>query len=45
MVSTISFSQLRFLLMKSKYEVFFSGSVAGRDVLIIDQQNVMEKSD
>lgn len=31
------------MLLKNKYETFFSGSLAGRDVLTIDQENVMEK--
>lgn len=35
---------MSFLLMKGKKEMVFSGSVAGRDALITDQENVMEKS-
>lgn len=44
MVNPHSFSELCFLLTKTKNEVFFSGSVVGITVLIIDQESVMEKS-
>lgn len=44
MVNLQSFPKLCFLLMKSKNEVFFSGSVAGIAVLVIDRDSVAEKS-